>query len=803
MNQYRWGIIGTGTICDKFCRALKTIERASISAICSRTTEKGEQFAALHGAKNVYTEIEAMCRSGEVDIVYIGNPHPFHIDAVIRVLECGLPVLCEKPFGVNREQVQRAADLAREKDLFLMEAMWTRFVPATLQVEKWIKEGRIGEVREVTASFHNDCPDEDPLSRLYAPELGGGALLDLGVYTIFASRFGIESRLEPEYCGVTMSSTGIDKEAMVTLRAKNGARAAMSFGFERKAGHAMFEGTDGYIDVPDWCFNHAAYLYKDGELVESFCRPDEQNMRFEAIEVMECLDKGLTESPRYTMSDALDSIRICDTIRERWGLRYPCEDEHNDMSEPATQTAASDDTGAGDMVQPGGSHMRMTAPDWYRDAVIYHIYPLGMCGAPEYNDLTSPPADRLKTISNMIGHIDSMGFTAVYFGPLFESSKHGYDTADYRMIDRRLGTNEQFARISTELHARGIKVIADGVFNHVGRDFWAFKDVQQNRAASSYCGWFNISFDGNSNYNDGFWYEGWEGHYDLVKLNLRNPEVKAHIFDSIRLWVEQLGIDGLRLDVAYLLDKDFLRELRGFCRQLRPDFFLLGEMIHGDYNTIVNDSMLDSCTNYECYKGLWSSITSGNMHEIGYSLFRQFGNEAWCLYRGKSLYSFLDNHDVSRIASIISDNSLLPVTYALMYAMPGIPSVYYGSELEIKGDKKQGDKSLRPMLTMDDVRGMRGALTEYIARLGAVRAQSAALCRGGYQQLYVRPKQLIFDRRLDDERVICIFNTDSEEHIAHFDAGAGRALDLISGQTIDFGGGLRIPAKTAYIARVY
>lgn len=794
MKTYRWAIVGTGTICSKFCGALHTVENAEIAAVCSRSYEKGSEFAGRFGISEVYTELEEMCARDDIDVVYIGTPHPAHMNAVVTAVSAGKNVLCEKPFALNERQVRASAKIAEKNGVFLMEAMWTRFLPAVRKAEEWIKSGAIGEVREVRASFRNDCP-EDPESRLYSLKLGGGALLDIGVYALFAAHFGLGTKPEIDYSDVVLAGTGADKEAKAVLSYNGGKRAYVSFGFDCAACYAEFEGTSGYITVPNWCFAHSAYLFKDGELKESFCQPEDNGMRWEAIEVMRCLDEGLTGSPLYTIEDTCDIMNICDRLRAQWNLVYPNDKELPGISSHKPMN------GARPFSDCGGT--RTTAQDWYRDAVIYHIYPLGMCGAPEYNDFNSQPVGRLETMFDMIGYIDGLGVNAIYFGPLFESSCHGYDTANYGVIDRRLGTNELFADICGELHQRGIRIIVDGVFNHVGRDFWAFKDVRANKQNSRYKDWFNISFDGNSNYNDGFWYEGWEGHYELVRLNLHNHEVREHIFYNIKAWVEQFDIDGLRLDVAYQLDQDFLRELHGFCKGLKSDFFLLGECIHGEYNRWVNESMLDSCTNYECYKGIYSAINDGNMHEIGYSLHRQFGVEQWCLYRGLSLYVFLDNHDVTRIASILRDPELVPMAYALMYAMPGIPSIYYGSELMIKGEKSSGDNALRPMLTYDDVRRMKGHLCDYIARLSAARAQSKALRRGNYHQLYVQPKQLIFDRCYEDERVICAINTDSAPHTAHFDAQAGRMLDLLSGQNVDFGGGLVIPPKTAYIGRVY
>ena len=269
---------------------------------------------------------------------------------------------------------------------------------------------------------------------------------------------------------------------------------------------------------------------------------------------------------------------------------------------------------------------------WAYESVFYQIYPLGFCGAPFENDGVEKP--RIRKVEEWIPHIRKTGADAIYFSPVFESDTHGYNTRDFRKIDCRLGSNEDFAEVCKSLHEAGIRVVLDGVFNHVGRGFWAFQDVLKNRERSPYLNWFYINLGGNSNYNDGLWYEGWEGNYDLVKLNLKNDEVVNHILESVRFWVEAFDIDGLRLDVAYLLDHDFVRRLRSFCDGLKKDFFLVGEILHGDYKTLVNDQMLHSCTNYECYKGLYSSFNSMNLFEINHSLMRQFGRRAISESRG-------------------------------------------------------------------------------------------------------------------------------------------------------------------------
>ena len=429
---------------------------------------------------------------------------------------------------------------------------------------------------------------------------------------------------------------------------------------------------------------------------------------------------------------------------------------------------------------------------WADETVFYQIYPLGFCGAPFEND--GVQEHRVLKVLDWVEHLRRLHVGALYFCPVFSSDTHGYNTRDFFRIDERLGTNADFREVCRKLHESGIRVVLDGVFNHVGRGFWAFQDVLEKRWDSPYKDWFHISFDGNSNYNDGLWYEGWEGNYDLVKLNLCHPDVKQHIFDSIRSWVEEFDIDGLRLDVAYCLDENFVRELRAFCDSLKPDFFLVGEMLHGDYNRLMNDSMLHSATNYECYKGLFSSFNSMNMFEIIHSLLRQFGPENWTLYRGKHLLCFVDNHDVSRIASNLTNEQHLPLIYALCFGMPGIPCVYYGSEWGAKANKSEGDPALRACFDAP----VENDLTAWISKLAAAKKSSNALNYGDFRSVVLTNRQCIFERKTDSERVLVAINADNVPYTAHFDAGCGTAVDLITGHTHDFGGGSELPPYSAF-----
>ena len=432
---------------------------------------------------------------------------------------------------------------------------------------------------------------------------------------------------------------------------------------------------------------------------------------------------------------------------------------------------------------------------WAYNSVFYQIYPIGFCGAPYTNDGNCVP--RIRKIGDWADYLKELGIDAVLLNPIFESDNHGYDTRDFRTIDCRLGTNEDFADVCRTLHEHGIRIVLDGVFNHVGRGFWAFRDVQEKKWDSPYKDWFHISFDGNSCYDDGFWYEGWEGHFELVKLNLQNPAVTDYLLDCVRGWIEEFGIDGLRLDVAYSLDHNFMRSLRHFTGELKPDFTLIGEVLFGDYNLIVNDDMLHSCTNYECYKGIYSSFNSMNMFEIAHSLHRQYGPDPWCIYRGKHLMNFVDNHDVTRLASILTNKEHIRPAYGLLMGMPGIPCLYYGSEWGEEGLKApDNDYALRPCFDSPKPNN----LTDFIEQLIAIRQSSDGLCNGGYRNVVLTNQQLIFERASEKERILVAINASGDHYTAYHGDLSGTVTELLSGNTITLNGQFDMaPYSVAYL----
>lgn len=396
-------------------------------------------------------------------------------------------------------------------------------------------------------------------------------------------------------------------------------------------------------------------------------------------------------------------------------------------------------------------------PMWADKSAFYHIYPLGFCGAPARNDYNSAPIFRLQKILDWLPHFQELNINALYLGPVFQSFAHGYDTSDYFWLDNRLGTNEDFRHLVKVLHQNQIKVVLDGVFNHVGRGFWAFDDVRRHKADSRYVSWFKLDFSHNNRYDDGFCYEGWDGCDDLVKLNLSNPEVRQHLLSAVAMWIDEFAIDGLRLDVAHYLNSGFVRELRQMCRARKADFWLMGEMVFGDYRRLVNPQMLDSCTNYELYKALYSSCNDNNMYELAHTLQRQFAIGSG-VYEGLNLYSFLDNHDVSRIASVIKDERQLKSLYGLLYTLPGIPSIYYGGEWGARGRREQSDAEVRP----DYAAWENNDLSRHIAWWAKFRRESEVLAHGIYQELAISGQFLAFRRELAGQRLDIAVNIGAE-----------------------------------------
>lgn len=448
---------------------------------------------------------------------------------------------------------------------------------------------------------------------------------------------------------------------------------------------------------------------------------------------------------------------------------------------------------------------------WYDSCVFYQIYPLGFCGAPQSGESRTEgqgedcqncgtqtgAGGRLREIANYLPYIERLGAGAVLFNPVFASSAHGYDTVDLMRIDSRLGTDDDFAELCGCIHSRGMKVVLDAVFNHVGRDFFAFRDVREKRESSEYKDWFFIDFGGNSAYNDGFFYQGWEGHYELVKLNLACRAVRDYLFSAVKLWVNKFGADGLRLDVCYLLPDDFLCELRAFCDSLKPEFYIVGEVIHGDPKRFIGGGKCNAVTNYECYKGLHSSLNSRNFFEIAHSLKRLFGNEPWAVCRGANPLNFADNHDVTRAMSSLANSRDIYALYAMLFCMPGTPCVYYGSEWGCEGRKESGDQILRPTIAAAREYG-REDIFAYLQSLAQVKRSRKSLCCGTVSDVVLSNKYYAFERAHEGEKTVCAVSCDDSPVSLQI----GRSVRVLAGECEVIDGGITLAPHSAAVVAV-
>ena len=383
---------------------------------------------------------------------------------------------------------------------------------------------------------------------------------------------------------------------------------------------------------------------------------------------------------------------------------------------------------------------------WFEDAFIYHLFPLGTCGAPWKNP-GGEPVPRMRQLVEWIEPATRLGTNAVLFGPFWESGSHGYDTHDYFTLDRRLGTNADLTATLKAWKDAGFRLVFDGVLNHSGRGFAPFVDLLQHGRESDYIDWFTgVDFSRTSPLGDPFWYEGWSGHHSLVKFNLKNSSVREYLLGAVAWWIEAFDLDGLRLDAADVIDKDFLRELSAFCKAKKPDFWLMGEVVHGDYNLWAPQAGLDAVTNYELFKGLWSSLNDANYFEVAWTLNRQFGENG--IYRGRRFATFGDNHDVDRVASNLANPAHLYPHAILSATVPGIPMVYYGSEVGLEGRKAAtSDAALRPSLHPSALGStVHQPLRELWSRLATLRKTHPALRDGDYRPAWVDHHQLAFWR---------------------------------------------------------
>ncbi|WP_062516356.1 alpha-amylase family glycosyl hydrolase [Demequina gelatinilytica] len=337
-------------------------------------------------------------------------------------------------------------------------------------------------------------------------------------------------------------------------------------------------------------------------------------------------------------------------------------------------------------------------PGWVAHAIWWHAYPLGFTGAEGLAQAPDAPArHRLPHLAAWLDHLVGLGASGLLLGPVFDSESHGYDTVDHLRIDPRLGDEADLAALIAEAHERGVRVMLDGVFNHVGRSHPAFAAVLAEGPSAPTAGWFRLRWPGGAEaWTPGIEpdYDDFEGHRHLVALDHSSPAVVDHVVQVMTYWLDR-GVDAWRLDAAYAVPASFWAEVSRRVRATHPDAYLMGEVIHGDYAGFVADGGLDAVTQYELWKAVWSSLNDRNLHELAHALGRHDAMLASFVP-----FTFVGNHDVTRIASRLTDRRHLAHATVLLATLPGTPAVYSGDELGLTGvkeDRAGGDDAVRPV----------------------------------------------------------------------------------------------------------
>ncbi|MEJ3655078.1 alpha-amylase family protein [Actinomycetes bacterium KLBMP 9759] len=402
--------------------------------------------------------------------------------------------------------------------------------------------------------------------------------------------------------------------------------------------------------------------------------------------------------------------------------------------------------------------------DWAQHVIWWHVYPLGFTGAERSAaQAGQQPVPRLRALEPWLDYLLDLGCNGLALGPVFASGTHGYDTIDHFRVDPRLGTEDDLRWLLDTCRGKGVHVLLDGVFNHVGRDFPRFRDVLERGAHSRYARWFTLDFEGSGGGTDGFGYRDFEGHRELVALNHSEPEVIEYIVRVMNHWLDA-GASGWRLDAAYAIPLAALRRVTDAVHAAHPAAWLVGEVIHGDYASFVNDGGLDSVTQYELWKAIWSSLNDRNLFELAWALERhdEFVREFVPL-------TFVGNHDVTRIASRLADPHLLGHGLAVLFGVGGIPAIYYGDEQAfraVKEDRPGGDDAVRPAFP-----GSPAELAPYgwpvfhtHQELIGIRRRNAWLTGARTSVDHLSNEQIAFTSEMGDRRVTVLLNIADHDH---------------------------------------
>jgi cyclomaltodextrinase / maltogenic alpha-amylase / neopullulanase len=387
---------------------------------------------------------------------------------------------------------------------------------------------------------------------------------------------------------------------------------------------------------------------------------------------------------------------------------------------------------------------------WVGHAIWWQIYPLGFVGAfPEGSAPATADEHRLRRIVSWFDHAIALGASGIALGPIFASGAHGYDTTDHYRIDPRLGDDDDFDYVVAEARQRGLRVLLDGVFNHVGVEFGKYRQAADDSSAAT---WFR-GRPGR--------FHTFEGHSGLITLNHENPEVIDYVVDVMTHWLQR-GADGWRLDAAYAVPQQFWAATLPRVRERFSDAWFVGELIHGDYATVVDAARFDSATQYELWKAIWSSLNDGNFFELDWALQRHNA-----LLASFAPLTFIGNHDVTRIASQLDRLDYVAHALVLLLTVGGVPSVYAGDELGFRGVKEErygGDDAVRPEFgsppaPLDDFGTKMWGLYQYLIGL---RRRHPWLHAAATTSLRLDNRQYVYATRSGDDVLLVALNIDDE-----------------------------------------
>ncbi|QEN14175.1 alpha-amylase family glycosyl hydrolase [Mycolicibacterium sp. ELW1] len=408
--------------------------------------------------------------------------------------------------------------------------------------------------------------------------------------------------------------------------------------------------------------------------------------------------------------------------------------------------------------------------DWVRHAIWWHVYPLGFVGAFPAAEPPGPGEHRLRRLVDWLDHAVELGASGLALGPVFASRTHGYDTTDHFRIDPRLGDDDDFDHLVSEAHQRGLRVLLDGVFNHVGTEFERYQRAVEGSDPEARS-WFR----GRPGH-----FHTFEGHGELITLNHKSPAVVDYTVDVMNHWLAR-GADGWRLDAAYAVPESFWAQVLPRVREAHPDAWFVAEVIHGDYAAFVDGSGVDSVTQYELWKAIWSSLNDGNFHELDWALQRH--NDFLARF---APLTFVGNHDVTRIASKLDRPEQVAHALVLLFTTGGVPSVYAGDELGYRGVKEEragGDDAVRPEfgappVPLDAAGRETWNLHQYLIGL---RRRNPWLYEAKTTALQVDNRGYAYETRNGDDALIVALNIDDVPMALPVATLIGRQAQLVGG----------------------